>query len=140
VDHPAERRGDEDVAFEAHQVVRVDLLRTAVEVRDLAARAHVLGEPAGVDALVGADRAARVRGADHSCAESLHKPRGPGADVPETLHDEGGMTRIELDLGRRFTEHLDYTAAGGCLAPEGPLQSGNLSRSAATLNQCSTIS
>jgi hypothetical protein len=118
VDHPAERSRDEDVALERDQVVRVDLLSARVEVGDLAAVAHVLRELVGVDPVAAGDRPARVRHADHPRAELLHQPRGPRAHVSESLHHEGRIGRIQVDLGSGFAEDLDDPAAGGGLAPE----------------------
>ena len=89
VDHAAERGGDEDLALEREQLLGRDRLdAVAVELGQLAARAHVRLQRLGVEPVLGVDRAVRVGDADHRAAELGDDARRPRADVAEALDDD----------------------------------------------------
>ena len=88
--------------------------------------AHVLLELVGVDSVVVADRAVGVGNADHPGAELLHDPRRPGADVAESLDDEGRVGGAEAQLRGRLAEHVDAAAPGRRLAAERALEGDRL--------------
>ena len=115
VDHAAERRRNQHVALDGDQVVGADHLGPLV-LGELASLPQVTYECVRIDPPFALDRAGRVGDADHLCAELLKNARGPGADVPEALYDEGAFGRREPDLRRGLAEHVDAAASRRLLA------------------------